>query len=180
LIHSPFNAKSDAELQSAWAELEILHASGKARSIGVSNFYPQHLTAILKTAKIKPAINQIEFHAYLQHPQLQKFQKEHNIALAAYGPLVPLTKARPGPVDEVVQRLSAKYNVGEGEILLRWVIEQGIVAITTSGKESRLRGYLKAMEFSLTPEEVREISVEGEKKYFRGYWTTRFPPGDRS
>ncbi|KAI9774928.1 MAG: hypothetical protein M1840_000144 [Geoglossum simile] len=177
LIHTPFDTNSDAELQSAWAELETLQASGKARSIGVSNFYPQHLTSILKTAKTKPAINQIEFHTYLQHPQLQELQQKHDIALAAYGAMVPLTKARPGPVDEVVQRLSAKYNVGAEAVLLRWVMGQGTVAITTSGKESRLTDYLKATEFSLTPDEMREISAEGEKKHFRAYWTTRFHPG---
>ena len=77
----------------------------------------------------------------------------------------------------MVSQLSAKYDVGLEEVLLRWVMEQGVVAITTSGKESRVKGYLRATEFSLTPEEVREISREGEKMHFRGYWTTRFQPG---
>jgi diketogulonate reductase-like aldo/keto reductase len=77
-------------------------------------------------------------------------------------------------------RLSEKYSVSDGEVLLRWVIDQGAVVITTSGKESRLKGYLRVTEFRLMPEEVKEISEEGEKKHFRGYWRNRFDPDDWS
>src|SRR6266702_1589023 len=65
LIHSPFWAKSDSELQHAWAEMEEVQKAGLAKSIGVSNYLPQHLAAVLKTAKVVPACNQIEFHPYL-------------------------------------------------------------------------------------------------------------------
>ncbi|KAH0541889.1 hypothetical protein FGG08_003694 [Glutinoglossum americanum] len=180
LIHAPYFTTSDTVLQSVWASFEALHTAGKARSIGVSNFLPKHLTTILQTAKIKPAINQIEFHAYLQHSALLKFQQEHGIAVAAYGPLTPITKAKPGPIDGVLTRLGERYGVGEGQILLRWVIEQGVVVITTTRKESRFSEYLKALEFKLTPEEVREIAEEGEKKHFRAFWRDRFAPDDRT
>lgn len=65
LIHAPFFAESDAELQSAWAEMEAVKASGKAKSIGVSNYMVHHLETTLKTAKVVPALNQIEFNLYL-------------------------------------------------------------------------------------------------------------------
>ncbi|KAH0537828.1 hypothetical protein FGG08_005441 [Glutinoglossum americanum] len=174
LIHSPFFVESSKDLQTQWSSLEALHSTGRARSIGVSNFYAPHLTAILQTAKIKPVINQIELHPYLQHPDLQALLKTHNIALASYGPLTPITKASPGPVDEVVERLARKYGAGEGEILLRWVIEQGGVAITTSSKEERMRGYLKATEFELTEDEVKEISEKGKRKHHREFFRSRF------
>lgn len=63
LIHSPFfadNGKDEVKLQEAWKAMEDVQASGKAKSIGVSNFLPQHFDAIMKTAKVTPAINQIE------------------------------------------------------------------------------------------------------------------------
>ncbi|KAI9815681.1 MAG: hypothetical protein M1827_002077 [Pycnora praestabilis] len=153
LIHAPFKTKTDQDLQTAWAAMEKIHASGKAKSIGVSNYYPQHIAATLQTAKVIPAINQTEFHPYLQHPELIGLQKKHGIATAAYGPLSAITKAKPGPVDGYMTSLAEKYGVSEGEISLRWCVDQGIVAITTSKKEDRLRDYLRATTFKLTPKE---------------------------
>ncbi|KAF1990560.1 aldo-keto reductase family 1 member C13 [Aulographum hederae CBS 113979] len=180
LIHAPFFAKSDSELQSAWATMEKIHDAGLAKSIGVSNYLPQHLEATLATATIPPAINQIEFHPYLQHSSLLAFHKKHNIATAAYGPLTPVTKAAPGPVDDFVAALAKKYAVSPAEVMLRWCIDQDIVAITTSGKEQRLSDYLRCATFKLTPKEVEEIGTKGEEKHFRGFWNDKFDKDDRS
>ena len=181
LIHSPFFAHSDHDFQSRWAEMETVKRSGKARSIGVSNYLQPHLEAILKTATIPPSINQTEYHPYLQRGDLIGFQnKNQQIATAAYGPLTPVTKAKPGSCDAILDNLARKYDVSTGEIALRWCIEQGIVAITTSGKEDRLRDYLRAMNFKLTPGEVKDITDAGAEKHFRGFWTTKFAADDRS
>ena len=180
LIHQPFFAKSDKELQNVWAEMEKVKHSGKAKSIGVSNYLQSHLEAILATATIPPSINQIEYHPYLQHGSLVAFHKKHNIAVAAYGPLTAITKAKPGPCDPILGQLAIKYYVSEAEISLRWCIDQDIVAITTSGKEQRLSDYLRAMTFSLTPSEVREVSDAGQMKHFRGFWQAKFGENDRT
>lgn len=161
--------------------MEMVKKSGKARSIGVSNYLQPHLEATLKTATIPPSINQIEYHPYLQHGDLVPFQTANqNIASAAYGPLIPITKAKPGPCDVILEKLAKKYYVSEGEIALRWAIDQGIVAITTSGKEQRLSDYLRAMAFKLTPKEVKEISEAGAEKHFRVFWNAKFAADDRS
>lgn len=181
LIHAPYFANSDADLQRAWAEMEGVKKSGKARSIGVSNYLQSHLEATLKTATIPPSINQIEYHPYLQHGDLIPFQQANqNIATAAYGPLIPITKAKPGPCDVILENLAKKYYVSEGEIALRWAIDQGISAVTTSGKESRLSDYLRALTFKLTPREVKDISEAGAEKHFRGFWQGKFAADDRS
>jgi diketogulonate reductase-like aldo/keto reductase len=180
LIHAPFFASSEEDLQKKWAELEAIHASGKAKTIGVSNFVKKDLEAILKTAKIVPAINQIEYHPYLQHGDLVEFQKKHGIATSAYAPLTAVVRAKPGPVDGIYAQLAKKYGVTEGEIALRWVIDQGIVALTTSGSEQRLKQYLKIADFKLTPEEVEEITELGKKKNFRGFWKHKFADDDWS
>ncbi|KAI9836187.1 MAG: hypothetical protein M1819_001524 [Sarea resinae] len=180
LIHAPFFAKSDAELQEAWAELEKIKESGKAKSIGVSNYLKQHLEPTIRTAKVVPAINQIECHPYLQHKGLLDYHREHGILTEAYAPLTAVTKAKPGPVDDVFSFLSKKYYVSEGEIALKWCIDQNIVPITTSGKESRLSDYLRAMTFELNPAEIQRISEKGEEKHYRGFWTKQFDPKDKS
>ena len=181
LIHSPFFAASPAELQQKWAEVEALKDAGRARSIGVSNFLREHLETVLATARHPPAINQIEYHPYLQHTDgLLAFHREKGIALEAYSPLTAVTKAAPGPVDPVYERLAAKYGVTPGEVALRWVLDQGIVTVTTSSSEERLRQWVKKLPlFKLTPEEVAEIAERGEEKHFRGFWNKQFADDDR-
>lgn len=181
LIHSPFFAQSPEDLQQKWAEMEAIKESGRARSIGVSNFLREHLETVLATARHPPVVNQIEYHPYLQHTGgLIEFHREKGIAVEAYAPLTAVAKAAPGPVDGVYERLAAKYGVGKGEVALRWCLDQGIVAITTSGNEERLKNYLaKLPKFKLTPKEVEEIAERGREKHFRGFWTSKFAEDDR-
>lgn len=180
LIHGPFFADNDEELQQKWADLEAIKASGRAKSIGVSNFLQEHLEAILKTAKVVPAINQIEYHPYLQHGDLVAFHKKHNIAVAAYAPLLPITTVKGGPAVPVYTKLAEKYGVTDSDVGLRWVLDQGHVVITTSSKESRLAGYLERLpKFKLTDEEVAEVSSEGDKYHFRSFWKHKFAADDR-
>ncbi|KAI0484205.1 aldehyde reductase 1 [Xylariaceae sp. FL0804] len=180
LIHAPFPF-APAELQQAWADMEAIKASGRAKSIGVSNFLQEHIETILEKAKVPPAINQIEYHPYLQHSgDLVEWHRKQGIALSAYGPLSAVTKASPGPLDAVYERLSHKYGVTPGDVALRWCIDQGIVAITTSANEQRLQGYVtKLPKFQLTEKEVAEISETGQQKHYRGFWNNKFGDDDR-
>jgi len=183
LIHAPYFADEGndvAALQKSWAAMERLKESGKAKSIGVSNYLPKHLEATIQTAKTKPSVNQVEFHAYLQRHKLLAFNKEHGIATSAYGPLSPVTKGAPGPLDAALSALARKYAVSESEVLLRWCIDQDVIAVTTSSKEQRLSDYLRSTKFKLTPEEVREVAEVGDKKHFRGFWAAKFEKDDRS
>ena len=112
--------------------MESVQAAGLTKSIGVSNFLPQHLEVLLKTAKVIPACNQIEFHPYLQRTQLLEFNKQHGIATTAFGPLSAIIRGAPGPADDYLASLAKKYAVSEAEICLRWCIDQDVVPITTS------------------------------------------------
>lgn len=180
LVHWPQVAETPDRLQQVWAEVEEIHASGRARSIGVSNFLQEHLETIFRTAKTKPVINQVEYHPYLQHGDLVDFHRRHGIATAAYGPLTALTKAQPGPVDDIFVSLARKYGVTGSDVALRWIIDQGIVAVTTSNSEQRVRGYIsKLPSFKLTPAEVQEISHLGSQKHYRGFFNDIYGPNDR-
>ncbi|KAK5941184.1 hypothetical protein PMZ80_006461 [Knufia obscura] len=181
LLHSPFDAKGDKKiLQNAWAAMEQIAASGKAKSIGVSNYLKEHLDATLETAKVRPAINQIEFHPYLQHGDLITYHKSKDIKLSAYGPQVPVTKASDGPLTPLLEQIAKKYAVNPGEVLLRWVLDQGIVAITTSSKEQRMSDMLRVVMFNLTPKEIEQISETGNSYHYRAFWGHIFDKNDRS
>ena len=180
LIHAPFFAHSDEELQQKWRDMEQVKKSGKAKSIGVSNYLRNHLESTLKTAIDPPTINQIEYHPYLQHGDLIPFHRQHNIAISAYGPLTPTTRAPHGPLTPYLDELAHKYYVSPAEILLRWVMDQDVVAITTTAKEQRMSDYLRALTFKLTPKEVQEISRIGETFHHRAFWNHIFDKDDRS
>ena len=158
--------------------MEDVQKSGRARSIGVSNFNVTALQALLSIATIKPVINQVEFHPYLQQTALHSFCTKHGITIAAYAPQSPITKARPGPLDSVLDALARKYAVNEGEILLRWCIDKGAVVITQSSKEQRLSDYLRVLAFKLTPREIQEIDDDGSKKHFRAFFVEKFQNDD--
>lgn len=181
LIHAPFFAQGDKKkLQDTWAKMEEIAALGKAKSIGVSNFLQDDLRAILETCRVRPAMNQIEFHPYLQHGDLLSYMKNQDIKAAAYAPLVPVTKAKGGPLDSLLDTLSKKYAVSPGDILLRWCVDQGVVPVTTSSKEQRMSDMLRIFTFKLTPKEIEEISNTGNKHHYRAFWTDKFDANDRS
>ncbi|GAB7365410.1 hypothetical protein MBLNU230_g6488t1 [Neophaeotheca triangularis] len=179
LIHAPFFSDSPQEQQAKWAQMEELRDQGLCKSIGVSNYLPQHLDTIFETCKTPPAVNQIEFHPYLQRHELLAYHKAKGIATQGYAPLTAVTKAKPGPADEVLARLARKYAVSEGEVCLRWCVDQDVVPITTSGREQRLSDYLRAMTFKLTPAEVKMLNDAGDKKHFRGFWTHKIDENDK-
>ncbi|KAI1426646.1 NADP-dependent oxidoreductase domain-containing protein [Xylaria sp. FL1777] len=169
LVHIPFAAGSPEGLQKIWTQMEAVQAAGKTRSIGVSNFEVEDFEIIFKTAKVVPAINQIEFHPYWQQRDVVDYCRKKGIALSAYSPLTALTAARPGPADEAYAELASKYGVSEGDIALRWVLDQNIAAVTTSRKADRLRGYLKnVLGFKLEPQEIERLRTLGSQKIHQG------------
>ena len=181
LIHAPFFAKGDKKmLQDAWTKMEEVAAQGKAKSIGVSNFLKDDLDAILEICRVRPAMNQIEFHPYLQHGNLLEYLKNKDIKVAAYAPLIPVTKASDGPLTPVLEKLAKKYAVHPSEILLRWCIDQNVVPVTTSSKEQRMSDMMRVFSFKLTPKEVGDISEIGNQHHFRAFWQDKFDKNDRN
>lgn len=169
-LEQPWDANGDKTiLQKAWSRMEATQASGKARSIGVSNFYREHLDAVLEIAQARPAVNQIEFHPYLQLEELVAFHKNKDIRIQGYSTLTPYLKAN-GPLTPLLEQLARKYAVSPIEILLRWVLDQNVMAVTTSSKKMRLSDMLRALTFKMTPKEVETITETGKDFHYRAWW----------
>jgi diketogulonate reductase-like aldo/keto reductase len=155
--------------------MELCVHLGLARHIGVSSFGISHLESILETAVVKPSVNQIEMHPYLQQPELWGYLKEHQIAIEGTSALTSLTRVKGGPMDYVCQSLAKKYSVAESSILLRWVIDQGAVAITTSGRTERLSAVLADIsQFRLTLADIQAVSDAAGEKRCRGFFAQEF------
>jgi len=172
LIHSPYVAEK-GKIGKLWTILEDLVNDGTLKdvSLGVSNFVPHHLEEVLKVAKIKPACHQLEYHPYLLahlKPVLD-IHAQHNIVAEAYGPLTPVIRHPGGPLKPVLEKIAKAHDVDTATVLLRWTMQSGVVAVTSSKNEERIKGYGKLWEFELSSEEVKEIEEAGKKVHFRYY-----------
>ncbi|KAH3688588.1 hypothetical protein WICPIJ_000432 [Wickerhamomyces pijperi] len=172
LIHVPsipVELQDKLTLKTMWKQMERLVQEGVVKNIGISNFTVENLQEIMDGCEIKPQIHQIEFHPYLQNqtPGIKKFNDDNGIVTAAFSPLVPLSRAKPGPLDDTVASLAAKYNRSEAQILLRWVYQSGVLPVTTSSQKERLQDALDMFQFELEEEDFNTVTELGKKKFFR-------------
>lgn len=137
-----------------WLALEEIHATGQAKSIGVSNYTIRHLQEMSNYSKIKPAINQVELHLFLQQPELVKYCQDNDIVVEAYSPL-----ARSRETDDpVIQKIANKYGKTYHQIMLRWLVEQGLVILPKSVTPSRIADNIDIFDFMLSEEDMSELA----------------------
>lgn len=157
LIHWPVKG----HFKNTWRVLEAVHASGRAKAIGVSNFMIHHLQDLLQSANIVPAVNQIEFHPYLQQPDLVAFCQKQNIQLEAWSPLM---KGRVTKVPEL-KKLGKKYGKNPVQITLRWLLQREIIVIPKSVKKRRIQNNAEVFDFLL--EETDMAVIDGLDRNLR-------------
>jgi len=150
-------------LTATWSALEAVVDKKLSRSIGVSNFNSIQLAKIIKSARILPAMNQIEVHAYLTQNDLIAYCHKHNVAVTAYSPLgspaSPFTTADSPKLleDPVLKALEKKYNTTGAQILIRFTIQRGVVCIPKSVTPSRIASNFDVQSFSLSEEDMQTL-----------------------
>lgn len=159
LIHWPANARNydnwQQVNQDTWRAMEELVDEGKIKTIGLSNFTLTYLRPLLDHARIKPAINQIEFHPGYWQPQLYDFCQNEDILIEAWSPL-----ARGRVFQNVLlQQISAKHNKSIAQICLRWCVEKGVIPIPKSSTPERIAANKDIFDFQLSTQEVRQIDA---------------------
>ncbi|XP_033743154.1 1,5-anhydro-D-fructose reductase-like [Pecten maximus] len=183
LIHSPFSLKNpgyfttkggvetgylERDLKATWRAMEELVISGKAKSIGLSNFNSQQIEYISDGARIKPVMNQVEINIRFPQHQLQRFCEERDIMLTAYAPMGSpghpnlLQKNTEGKVpllkEPVIDKLAEKYGKNSGQILLKSLVDRNIVVIPMSTNPERLASNLQVYDFTISDEDLDIIS----------------------
>jgi diketogulonate reductase-like aldo/keto reductase len=180
LLHCPVEFKKcSSSIETIWREMESLVEQKLVRYIGVSNFRISDLEELMSIARIPPFMNQVEFHPYLQQPDLREKCQSFGIHLSAYSPLGPLNLWPGGPIDPLLEELSEKYQRSSGVILLKYASQKGYIPITTSSKVERMIDCLSAFaavegsnSFQLGEEDIQRIDAEGSKQIKRKYWAT--------
>ena len=138
----------------SWKAMEELYEAGKIRAIGISNFFPRHIEALLKTAKIIPMVNQIHLCPGDTEDETVAFSRKQNMILEAYS---PLGTGRIFDVPEM-QELAKKYDRSIAQICIRWSLQRGYLPLPKSVTPSRIQENLKVFDFELSDEDVQLIA----------------------
>ena len=151
LIHQPYG-----DVYGAWKAMEELHRAGRIRAIGVSNFYPDRLMDFALHTKVKPAVNQIEMHPFHQQADAQALMQELGIQPQAWG---PFAEGRNGLFEnETLAAIGRKHGKSVAQIVLRWLVQRGIVTIPKTVRRERMAENLAIFDFALDDADFAAIA----------------------
>lgn len=155
LIHWPRTMHGPSFLN-IWRAFEQLHADGRVRAIGVSNFHIADLELLLKETSVVPALNQVELHPYFPQAELRAFHAEHGIATEAWSPL-----GQGGDLlaEPALLKIAAKHGRSAAQVVLRWHLQSGVIAIPKSVTPARIRENLDVTGFELDAEDLAAIAA---------------------
>ena len=162
LIHWPANEKQFGPEASrinaeTWRAMEELYEAGKIRAIGLSNFMPHHVAELMKTAKIKPMVDQIEVHPGWSHSEEIKKIQAMNIQVEAWGPLGG--QGATVLTNPTMEKIAAAHGKTTAQVSLRWVIQQGVLPLPKSVHVNRIKENMDVFDFELSDAEMAEISA---------------------
>jgi|SRR5579871_88603 len=153
LIHWP--AAHESVRIATWRALIRMRDEGRARSIGVSNFTRLHLEQLIEATGVAPAVNQLELHPRLQQRALRQFHIHHGIATESWSPL-----ARGQVLDDpTVAALALKHGRSPAQIVLRWHLDNGLIAIPRTRSVARLKENLEVSSFRLEPDDLLRMAA---------------------
>jgi diketogulonate reductase-like aldo/keto reductase len=166
LLHQPVPTDFDATV-GAYKAIEKMLSEGRARAIGVSNFGEQHLESLMQLSEVVPAVDQVELHPFFTQRPLREFHAKHGIATEAWSPLGGIHVYRPADPNAVLNALehptitsiAEKHGKTPAQVVLRWHIEHGVVAIPKSVRPRRIKENIDVFDFALAAEEVAAIDA---------------------
>lgn len=157
LIHQPFG-----DVHCAWRAMEELYREGFIRAIGVSNFQPDRLMDLIVHHEVVPAINQIEIHPFYQRHEDIEFMKRYNIQPEAWA---PFAEGKNNIFqNEVLKSIAEKYNKTVAQVILRWLIQRGIVAIPKTIRKERMLENINVFDFKLSQDDMEKITILDKKE----------------
>ena len=161
LIHWPLPTRYDGDFVQTWKTLEEFRRDGRARSIGVSNFTPEHLRRLFAESEVRPAVNQIEIHPYFTNDEFRAFDTEHGIANEAYSPIAQGEVLR----DPAIEAIARQAGKSPAQVVLRWHVQRGDIIFPKSKTESRVRENAEIFDFELDDAAMATITGlnRGEK-----------------
>lgn len=163
LIHQPFG-----DYYGAWRAMEELYREGKIKAIGVSNFLPDRLMDLIVHNEIVPAVNQVETHPFYHQIESAAFMKEQGVQHQSWAPLAEGLNNLFG--NEVLASIAEKHNKSVAQVVLRWLVQRGVVVIPKSVKKERIVENFNIFDFELSTDDIEQIStLDTRKSLFLSY-----------
>ncbi|MFP3126018.1 aldo/keto reductase [Ectobacillus funiculus] len=157
LIHQPFG-----DVYDSWRAMEELYHEGKIKAIGVSNFYPDRLVDLITHNEVVPAVNQVETHPFCQQIESARLMKENNVQIESWG---PFAEGRNNMFhNEILVSIGKQYNKSVAQVILRWLIQRGVVAIPKSVRKERMIENFNIFDFELSQEDMETIATLDTKE----------------
>jgi 2,5-diketo-D-gluconate reductase A len=151
LIHRP-----RGDVKGSWKAMEELYKEGRIKAIGVSNFTAAQMNDLMASSSVKPAVNQIETHAFFQQPEEWEFLKQHEIQMEAWS---PFAQGRNDLfTNQVLADIGKKYNKSNAQVSLRWHYQRGIVTIPRTSQTAHMKENLNVFDFELSESDMKAIS----------------------
>ena len=162
ILHQALPSRFDLT-QEAYRALETLLADGRVRAIGVSNFMPGHLDALLEQATVIPAVNQVEVHPYFTQPAVQAADAAHGILTQAWSPIGGITSYRGTGTstfdDPAITAIAAAHGKTPAQVMIRWHLQEGRSAIPKSVRPERIAENFDVFDFELTTAELKALDT---------------------
>jgi 2,5-diketo-D-gluconate reductase A len=137
--------------------MEQLHRDGLIRAVGVSNFYPDRLVDLIDHNEIAPAVDQVECHPFFQRTADQELMRERGVQIESWG---PFAEGRNGLfTDPTLSEIGTVHGKSVAQVVLRWLVQRGVVVIPKSVRPERMRENLDVFAFELTDVEVASIAA---------------------
>jgi 2,5-diketo-D-gluconate reductase A len=138
-----------------WRALEELYDDGKVRAIGVCNFTETRFTNLAIHSKVKPMVNQIEINPFYQQQGAEDFHAKYGTLIESWG---PLAEGRNGIFSNpILSQIGEKYGKSVAQVIIRWIIQRGIIVFPKSVKKERMEENFNAFDFELTDEDMEKI-----------------------
>lgn len=152
LIHQPLN-----DYYGAWRAMEEMYEAGKIRAIGVCSFYPDRLADLIAFNKVAPAVNQVEANVFFQQKESQKYMESKGVVMEGWAPFAE------GKNDlfhnETLRGIGEKYGKTIAQVVLRWLLQRGVVCIPKSAKRERMEENFQVFDFTLSETDMETIAA---------------------
>lgn len=161
LIHQPYG-----DVYGSWRAMEELHEAGRIRAIGVSNFHPDRVMDLIVHNRVVPAVNQIETHPFCQQTETAQFLQENGVQIESWGPFAEGRNNLFGNSELV--RIAERHGRSVAQVVLRWLLQRGVVAIPKSVRPERIAENFRIFDFALDADDMAMIAAldTGKSAFF--------------
>ena len=152
LIHQPLN-----DYYGAWRAMTELYKAGKIRAIGVCSFHPDRLADLIAFNEVAPAVNQVEANVFFQQTEAEQYMKSKGVQMEGWAPFAEGKNDLFG--NSVLKEIGSRYGKSVAQVVLRWLLQRGIVCIPKSVKKERMEENFQVFDFELSQEDMEKIAA---------------------